>query len=60
MSTEITKLLNAACSAYVEDERAWNPHDRRGRWIVIEPGVGRYLGAAPAHGDESRYEGGCR
>jgi hypothetical protein len=43
MECEVHKLLNISSAAYVEREEAWRAHDRRGRWVVIEPGVGRLL-----------------
>jgi hypothetical protein len=39
--------LDAAIAEYVANERAWLPHDHRGRWVVLEPGAGRYLSDSP-------------
>jgi hypothetical protein len=35
--------LDNALARYVERESAWQKHDRRGRWVVLEVGIGRYL-----------------
>lgn len=48
MNVTTMKLMDAATAAYVDDQAAWLPHDRRGRWGVIEPGAGRYLKGIPA------------
>jgi len=43
------KLLDEAMRAHVERERAWWKNDRRGRWVVLEPGPGRLLSGSPRH-----------
>ncbi len=48
-----TTQMNVMCAAYSARETAWLPHDRRGRWVVIEPGAGRYLTGSPR--DVRRY-----
>jgi hypothetical protein len=45
VNAHFTTLL----AVHIERERAWLPHDRRGRWVVLESGVGRYLTGSPRH-----------
>jgi len=40
-------VLDAKIAEYAALERAWLPHDRRGRWVVLESGAGRYLTDSP-------------
>lgn len=49
MNDHARQLLDEALAAHVVRERAWLPHDRRGRWVVMEPGAGRYLTNSPEH-----------
>lgn len=35
--------LEEAVAGYTARERAWLAHDHRGRWVVIEPGIGHLL-----------------
>jgi hypothetical protein len=42
------KLLDDAVEAYADREMRWLPHDRHGRWLVLEAGAGRYLRGEPA------------
>lgn len=46
MNAVIAKMLDASAATFVAREQAWLPHDQRGRWVVIEPGVGRHLKGA--------------
>jgi hypothetical protein len=39
--------MEDAIGDYATRERAWLPHDQRGRWVVIEPGAGRHLSKSP-------------
>jgi hypothetical protein len=41
--------MRAALARTIEREQAWLPHDRRGRWVVIESGAGHYLTGEPRH-----------
>jgi hypothetical protein len=34
-------------AGHVQRERAWLPHDRRGRWVVLEPGSGHHMTGGP-------------
>lgn len=43
------KLFDKGLRAHIEHERAWWNNDRRGRWVVLEPGPGRLLTEAPRH-----------
>lgn len=43
MNDKIHEALQRSIAAHVARDRAWMPQDRRGRWVVIEPGAGRYL-----------------
>lgn len=44
--TPVRELLDEAFRAYLDYERLWWTHDRRGRWVVLEPGPGRRLDGA--------------
>jgi hypothetical protein len=41
--------MDTAFAKFAAREQSWLPHDRRGRWCVTEPGVGRLLNGSPAH-----------
>jgi hypothetical protein len=41
------KLIEASIADYVNRERVWLPQNRRGRWVVIEPGAGYYMTSSP-------------
>ena len=43
------EMFNTHLRAYTERERAWWKQDRRGRWVVFEPGPGRLLKNSPQH-----------
>src|SRR4029079_1829848 len=43
------KMLDKSLRDYQERERAWWKNDRRGRWVVLEPGPGRLLDDSPKH-----------
>jgi hypothetical protein len=43
------ELLDEGLRVHVARERQWWRHDRRGRWIVVEPGPGRLLVGASRH-----------
>src|SRR5205809_5054732 len=47
MSTR--EMLDKSAALYVERERQWWKQDRRGRWVVLEPGPGRLLKDSPRH-----------
>lgn len=32
-----------AVDSYIREEREWLLHNRRGRWMVTEPGAGRFM-----------------
>ena len=40
---DVMPLLKLALDMYTERENAWRARDQRGRWVVLEPGPGRYL-----------------
>ena len=40
--------VEAAVADCIHRDRAWLPHDRRGRWVVIEPGAGHYMTSSPS------------
>jgi hypothetical protein len=42
-------MLDKALRAHTESERQWWKNDRRGRWVVLEPGPGRLLKDSPRH-----------
>lgn len=39
--------LDTLVADYTRRERAWLPHDHRGRWVVIEPGAGHHMTGSP-------------
>jgi hypothetical protein len=39
--------IDAAVADWVDRDRAWLPRDRRGRWVVIEPGAGHHMSHSP-------------
>jgi hypothetical protein len=41
------KLLDDAIDQFAEREMRWLPHDRHGRWLVLEAGAGRHLRGQP-------------
>jgi hypothetical protein len=45
----VRELLDEGLRAHLEHERLWWRNDRRGRWVVLEPGPGRRLDGAPLH-----------
>jgi hypothetical protein len=47
MEGRTRELLDEALRAHTEYERQWWKNDRRGRWVVIEPGPGRLLKGSP-------------
>ena len=47
MNAGLAQHLDKMADAFAERERRWLPHDRRGRWVVLEPGVGRHLKDSP-------------
>jgi hypothetical protein len=47
VNADLAQHLDVMATAYAERERGWLPHDRRGRWVVIEPGAGRHLRGIP-------------
>lgn len=49
MDGHVKELLDKGMRAHVESERAWWKNDRRGRWVVLEPGPGRLLDDSPQH-----------
>jgi hypothetical protein len=49
VNADLAKHLDEMADAFANRERAWLPHDRRGRWVVIEPGAGRHLPNLPRH-----------
>jgi hypothetical protein len=49
VNAAVARQLDAAIAAAIDRDRAWLPHDRRGRWVVMEPGTGRLLRGSPAH-----------
>ena len=46
---EIRELLDRALRAHSDREARWWKNDRRGRWVVLEPGPGRLLRDAEPH-----------
>lgn len=42
-------LLDKSLAAYTARELRWWKQDRRGRWLVLEPGPGRLLRNSPRH-----------
>jgi hypothetical protein len=49
MEGHMRELFDKSLRAYTERERAWWTQDRRGRWVVLEPGPGRLLKDSPRH-----------
>lgn len=49
MDRTLRRLLDDGMRAHAEYERQWWKQDRRGRWVVLESGVGRLLTDAPRH-----------
>jgi hypothetical protein len=49
VNAALARQMHGAIAAQIDRDLAWLPHDRRGRWVVIEPGPGRYLTDSPAH-----------
>jgi len=43
------KMLDKSLRDFQDRERAWWKNDRRGRWVVLEPGPGRLLDDSPRH-----------
>ncbi len=43
----MSKWFDAMAADHAAYERSWLPHDHRGRWVVLEPGAGRYLTDSP-------------
>ena len=49
LTGEAKKLLDKSLRDYQAHEAAWWKNDRRGRWVVLEPGPGRLLNDSPKH-----------
>lgn len=49
MEGRTRELLDRTLRSHTEYERAWWKSDRRGRWVVLEPGPGRLLKGSPRH-----------
>lgn len=49
MEGRFKELLDKSLRTYTEHEQAWWKQDRRGRWVVLEPGPGRLLRESPRH-----------
>lgn len=47
MEGKFGALFDKAMHAHAAYERGWWTQDRRGRWVVLEPGPGRLLKDAP-------------
>jgi hypothetical protein len=47
MEGKMKQLLDKSLRAHTEYERGWWKQDRRGRWVVLEPGPGRLLKESP-------------
>ena len=43
------ELMEKSFQAYAAREDAWWRQNRRGRWVVLEPGPGRLLKGSPRH-----------
>ena len=43
------ELMDKALRTHLDSERGWWKNDRRGRWVVLEPGPGRLLKDSPLH-----------
>jgi hypothetical protein len=46
---DMRKLFDRSLRDYTARENAWWKQDRRGRWVVLEPGPGRLLKGSPRH-----------
>jgi len=49
MEGKLKQLLDKSLHAHTEYERGWWKQDRRGRWVVLEPGPGRLLKDSPRY-----------
>ena len=49
MEGQFGEMLDKALRTHTEYERGWWKQDRRGRWVVLEPGPGRLLKGSPRH-----------
>ena len=49
MEGQFRAVFDKALRAHTEYERQWWKNDRRGRWVVLEPGPGRLLKGSPRH-----------
>jgi len=49
MEGPFKERFDKALHAHIEYERGWWKQDRRGRWVVLEPGPGRLLKDSPRH-----------
>jgi hypothetical protein len=49
LTGESKRLMDKSLRDFQERECAWWKNDRRGRWVVLEPGPGRLLDDAPRH-----------
>ena len=47
MEGRTRELIDKAMRAHADYERQWWKQDRRGRWVVLEPGPGRLLNDSP-------------
>lgn len=48
MDADLQQQMQVHLNRFVKREQSWRVHDRRGRWVVIEPGAGRHLTGCPA------------
>ncbi len=49
MDDHTREMFDKIFRSYAEREAAWWKQSRRGRWVVLEPGVGRLLKNSPRH-----------
>ena len=49
MEGPFKERFDKALRVHVEYERGWWKQDRRGRWVVLEPGPGQLLKGSPRH-----------
>ena len=49
LTDDTKRLLDKSLRDYQAREAAWWKNDRRGRWVVLEPGPGRLLNDSPKH-----------
>lgn len=49
LKDQVKEMLDKSLRAHIEHEHAWWKQDRRGRWVVLEPGPGRLLKGSPQH-----------